>query len=1302
MPYNVGDPGPAGGWIFATPTTPGNNTPYYFEAGPVDIAFGTMPSGGYGMNCAGLTTWMPLQQPNLTAPTIVPLDAEFGAMKYNVQTGANIGDGITNTQLLTQPGVTATSFNVAANMCDNYSTQGVNPINQQPMVYEDWFLPSAGEAKMMMQNVGASTAYNVDLKFLVNNQTINTVNYPNSSKYWTSSAQTSHPYHMKANIIDSVTGLTTLATRCHTFGVRPIRMFVEEELVEKEYRCRTANDPPSPLPCIGVPINTSPSNVGVWSTVADCNAAAAAGECTGISISCPEGQNCYNYRDGVGGVSFYHTPRKTPIYTPGLSGSGGQASTSSTDNKGHNYEILTEYDNGVTGVVTEPFTQREYLNKFFKHNNQSQLSIEDYWDSIIGLPWFNFNISQTDAMGNILDYQKFKISNMGYTIRIWDKKKRKLGAWKYDSCQICHPTVKYHMSHHPNSPLRSEIDSQCNNFPELCKSTKLRVLLVMEKGKFPQMIEPHHEHGFDYPVMQYGFQNRSLFLGSEPYPIYNNPSQLLNVSYSWKGIAYPGKPIQRRTVGQLNAATLNFPQESGTGGYGSGFYIPSFGHINEDHSMNITCNPNKKTASFAYLQIVCDETHQQVYSYANVDTGSNTDLHHMNMICDLTEGAWVGQNLYTVPNLPSLNAPLYGPNKCGEVTTLSSPFSANVSPSSLPYITPDRVVKVTENCRNEGLMGKGVNDFQPQTTVPCNDFATYPSGCIIGDPINPCLFSSKSASNMHAWMADFKPGDGSFGGGGNTWTNITWHNSLRDFIYDHQATPNLEPNFHCNHLIWTGSSVTGGSTESNGGKGRGENGEYIITEFNLDTSHIPAVGSRKSLSIVGDPDATFTLTAYTEDATILYYDWESNNWTTAFTRLVWQKLPSSGIFTRTINFPLETANTIYNIQLSAEPHFNTKLEIPGVLSTITHIKKIYQYIDKKITFTSSSDDHTGEYTLPTDVEISGSPSIVTIDDVETLSAGKGDITGSISWTYTLKNDRFIIAKQPNEHDFKSSTTQTLDGAVATDDGTSGLKLTLDDISGLIVGMEITAVSAGSLSGTPKITAIDSTETSSTYKQITIDIGQAISDGVTLTFTGTGSRAANSIYNAAFSLNNFKVVLNDVTTTTTSTVSDSTTIPVTSIKGIKPKSATKKLKNASSAVTTVNMMDDISDLGIGQVLVSVDNSDTITGTATITKINTGTKEITFNEPVTLSVNAGLTFASTFINSTNICSDSKPYVDSISGFNLTASSAVTLDDGETLTFTGSSNSATITSDVIVTSMGETDATVTLQLDNILKVS
>ena len=89
-------------------------------------------------------------------------------------------------------------------------------------------------------------------------------------------------------------------------------------------------------------------------------------------------------------------------------------------------------------------------------------------------------------------------------------------------------------------------------------------------------------------------------------------------------------------------------------------------------------------------------------------------------------------------------------------------------------------------------------------------------------------------------------------------------------------------------------------------------------------------------------------------------------------------------------------------------------------------------------------------------------------------------------------------------------------------------------------------------------------------------------------------------------------------------------------------------------------------------------------------------------VTLTAGTELVFASALINSVNICDTSRPYVESISGLNLTTNKNVTLDDTESLTFTGSSNSATITADIIVTKMGESDKTVTLQLDNILKVS
>ena len=81
------------------------------------------------------------------------------------------------------------------------------------------------------------------------------------------------------------------------------------------------------------------------------------------------------------------------------------------------------------------------------------------------------------------------------------------------------------------------------------------------------------------------------------------------------------------------------------------------------------------------------------------------------------------------------------------------------------------------------------------------------------------------------------------------------------------------------------------------------------------------------------------------------------------------------------------------------------------ISTIIHTKKIYQYVDKTMTFTSSSDDHSGDYTVATsvahvnyvDTVVSGPPSMVTIlntetgENEETPSAGKSVIKSTVSW-----------------------------------------------------------------------------------------------------------------------------------------------------------------------------------------------------------------------------------------------------------------------------------------------------------------
>ena len=65
-------------------------------------------------------------------------------------------------------------------------------------------------------------------------------------------------------------------------------------------------------------------------------------------------------------------------------------------------------------------------------------------------------------------------------------------------------------------------------------------------------------------------------------------------------------------------------------------------------------------------------------------------------------------------------------------------------------------------------------------------------------------------------------------------------------------------------------------------------------------------------------------------------------------------------------------------------------------------------------------------------------------------------------------------------------------------------------------------------------------------------------------------------------------------------------------------------------------------------------------------------------------------------------SSPHVDAVSaGVNITASSAQTIENGQTVTFTGSSRNATITADVTVEEYGTDDITLTLALDNILTV-
>ena len=114
-------------------------------------------------------------------------------------------------------------------------------------------------------------------------------------------------------------------------------------------------------------------------------------------------------------------------------------------------------------------------------------------------------------------------------------------------------------------------------------------------------------------------------------------------------------------------------------------------------------------------------------------------------------------------------------------------------------------------------------------------------------------------------------------------------------------------------------------------------------------------------------------------------------------------------------------------------------------------------------------------------------------------------------------------------------------------------------------------------------------------------------------------------------------------------------------------------------------------GVKNLLLTIDPVVTTTDAAVS---NSTTIPITSTD----GIKAAETVLMTGIGVTN----ASPHVDAISaGVNITASSAQTLENGQTVTFTGSSRSATITADVTMSQHGTDDMTLTLALDNILTV-
>tara|TARA_R110001599_G_scaffold274104_3_gene475314 strand:- start:1108 stop:2400 length:1293 start_codon:yes stop_codon:yes gene_type:complete len=426
-----------------------------------------------------------------------------------------------------------------------------------------------------------------------------------------------------------------------------------------------------------------------------------------------------------------------------------------------------------------------------------------------------------------------------------------------------------------------------------------------------------------------------------------------------------------------------------------------------------------------------------------------------------------------------------------------------------------------------------------------------------------------------------------------------------------------------------------------------------IKKITIDQSPMSSAATVKEFIVEGEPGAMFTATVINEDDHYYNFSEEVNASGALTTALGFgatalslpiKTISKEGFLRYSIVFPAITDDDVYSIVFKCvgNTFFNNNLSSNNVYV----LPKIYKYKDTTVTFSLSSAASSDSYnSLPSNVLATGVSS-------STLPSSNF-ISRTINWPVTLSESQFMIAKQPNISDFQFSTTKVTNSSSDSTGETIAIELT--DITGISSLMSVSGTNIAARSIVKRVErGFKDYSKSSNLKEVYVvpRVAETDEQGVTRIVdskAGTIIISNSSTWAAAQTL----------------TFLGKGSIGSEEFNGTKFE-VTNLALTIDPVVTTTDAV--------------VSNSTTIPITSTD------------------GIKATSTVLMTGIGVTN----ATPHVDAISnGVNITASSAQTIENGQTLTFTGSSRSATITADIKVLQFGKDDITLTLALDNILTV-
>ena len=496
-----------------------------------------------------------------------------------------------------------------------------------------------------------------------------------------------------------------------------------------------------------------------------------------------------------------------------------------------------------------------------------------------------------------------------------------------------------------------------------------------------------------------------------------------------------------------------------------------------------------------------------------------------------------------------------------------------------------------------------------------------------------------------------------------------------------------------------------------------------INAFNIDSSAInSSFNETRRYEVIGEPGAVFHMIVQNNSGQ--YYNFPENtvvdqaagvftpagDFTATPANLFNKQIPESGVYVGSIIFTADASATHYIVTLSAgvdtllnkEVFNNNKIFVSEEIKAFAGTSLVFS-----ITHSNSAV-----------VE----PSSITFKSQSSkVSSLTNPISAEVNWPFTLSSSNAIIRRQPVIQDFEFTTTKTTRGIRNTTGSTTFVELTditglskkmlVEDAEGVSMG-EITDIIPG-FRNYAKSTANDHVYdipvkanddgddiVNSTAGTIVISTSTNWSAGGTVTFTGKGSTASSVFNNTRFKINNLKIELDDVVTTTTAAVPDAV-IHCTSVDGIRAQQQfTVNGTRVNQTTVKVSETTQLPKAFVGMKLQAM-SSGTLIGIPTVTSV--GTDTITLDIAQTFTNGATLTFSNSIVKGIGLKNaTTDPFVVSISSNDVTVNANQDIESGATVTFENSSRSGKITGQIEVLEQGDENLTLDLNFDNILNVA